>query len=178
MSGLGKRGPAGGVIGALQGGLGGERVFTADMLEVPKTGWPVSADAPLVSDVQSSTSIARSFGADQDRGVGLSLRVPSEAVSLLLRLPGRVAANPPAEVAVLLRIYARKDEGAWSGPQAAALLRLPNNLPQSAAVAVLLAPLGIVPGDNAQFLLVRAPGAASDTLEGGWNLYEVGVNFA
>jgi len=178
MSGLGKRGAGGGVVGSLQGVLGGERVFSADMLGVPNAGWPVSADAPLVVETQSATGTAREFESDVDRAVTFSLRVPTGAATkVLFRIPGRIGASPPAESQVLLRVYARVGEGAWSGPLALALMKLPNNMPQSTCVSALLTTLGLAAGDNAQFLVVRAPGAASDTLVGRWLLYELGVNF-
>ena len=178
MSGLGKRGSAGGTVGSLQGVLGGERVYAADMLARPLSGWPVSADAPLTFDAQSQTKNARSFDSDADRAVAFSVRVPDGVTSIMLRIPGRVGTPQPGEVQVLLRMHARVGEGAWEGPQAVGILKCPNNLPQSTCYSVLLSALGISPGDDAQFLLSRNPSGASDTLDGGWLLYELGVNFA
>jgi len=177
MSGISKRGPGGSVIGALQGALGGERCYCADMLQVPEGDWPVSADAPPVSDTQSATGNARAFAADEERGVGFAVRVPPNVTKLNLRLPGRILDGAPDERQVVLRVYARVN-GVWSGASALGILHLPNDLAQSSAHAVLLAPIGVSPGDSVQFLVTRNPLSASDTLEGRWGLYEVGVNFA
>jgi len=178
MSGLGKRGPGGGVVGALQGVLGSERCFCADMLQVPEAGWPISADAPQTVDTQSTIGVCRAFDSDQERGVGFSLTVPQSVTKIQLRCPGRVLDDAPDERAIVLRLYARANGGAWSGASALGILHLPNNLTQSASFSSLLSSLGLAAGDSVQFLLSRNPGSASDTLDGRWGLYEIGVNFA
>lgn len=179
MSGLGKRAAGGGVIGSLQGVLGGERVFTADMLQPPASEWPVSAVASIVPEPQSATSTAREYDNDQERAAAFSLRIPQgPPTKMLLRVPGRVGIDPPGETQVLLRLQARPSNGEWSNPQAVGILRMPNNMPQSTSFSILLSSLGVSAGDEAQFLLSRNPASASDTLDGRWLLYELGVNFA
>lgn len=148
------------------------------MLTRPGTGWPVSADAPLTFDAQSQTKNARAFDSDAEHATAFSLRVPADVTALMLRIPGRVGTPQPGEVQVLLRVHARVGEGAWSGPQAVGILKCPNNLPQSTCFSILLSALGVSPGDDAQFLLSRNPAGASDTLDGSWFLYELGVNFS
>jgi hypothetical protein len=177
MSGISKTGPGGSVIGALQGVLGGERCYCADMLQVPEAEWPISADAPLTNDSQSATGNSRAYDSDVERGVGFTVKVPVNVTKLNLRLPGRILDGAPDARQVVLRVYARVD-GVWGGASALGILYLPNDLAQSSAHAVLLAPLGVSPGDSVQFLISRNPASASDTLEGRWGLYEVGVNFA
>ena len=177
MSGHSKRGPGGTVVGALQGVFGSERCYCADMLQAPDAGWPISADAPQTSDVQSITSFARAFGSSVESGVGLYVTVPPVVTKLNLRLPGRILDGAPDERQVVLRVYARVG-GVWSGASALGILKIPNDLPQSVSLSTMLAPLGVGPGDSVQLLLTRNPASPSDTLEGRWGLYEVGVNFA
>jgi len=178
MSGHSKRGPGGTVVGALQGVFGSERCYCADMLQVPEAGWPVSADAPQTADVQSITSFARAFDDVVESGVGFSVTVPPAVTKLNLRLPGRILDGAPDERQVVLRVYARVVAGGWSGASALGIMKIPNDLPQSVSFSVLLAPLGVSPGDSVQLLLTRNSASPSDTLEGRWGLYEVGANFA
>jgi hypothetical protein len=177
VSGLGKRGPGGWLIGSLQGNLGDERVFVADMFQEPEAGWPITVAAPLTTDTYSATGFARAFDDDVERGIGLSFQVPVAVTSLLVRIPARAAGAPASPEDAVLRIYARVGAGAWSGAQALGIYNLPNDLTQSHTFSTLLAPLGVSAGDYAQFLITRNPASGSDTLVGFWHLYEVGVNF-
>lgn len=178
MSGLGKRGPGGFTVGTLQGVHGTERIFVPDMFQVPGGTWPVTTPAPVVTDIYSATGLASAYVDSGDSAVGFSLQIPAGVTTMCCRLPGRAGDSPASPGDVLMRLHARVGAGAWSGASALGILNVPNDLAQSWSFAALLAPLGLSPGDDAQFILSRNPGSASDTLVGRWFLYELGVNFA
>jgi len=178
VSGFGKRGPGGFTVGPLQGVWGNERIFVADMLQVPEGSWPITATAPVVSDTYSVTGLGRAYADSGESGVGLSLKIPAGVTTAVFRMPGRAGDSPAVGGQVVLRLHARVGAGAWAGPSALGLLDVPNDLAQSWSFSTTLAALSLSPGDSAQFLLSRNPASASDTLVGRWFLYELGVNFA
>lgn len=179
MSGIGKRGPGGFTVGALQGVHGNERIFVADMLQVPGGTWPVSSNAPVVADSPYSASgLARAFVDSGETGAGFSLQIPSGVTTMVVRMPGRAGDAPAVAGDVVVRLHARVGAGAWSGPVALGILAVPNDLAQSWSFSTTLAGLSLSPGDDAQFIVSRNPASGSDTLVGRWFLYELGVNFA
>ena len=179
MSGLGKRGPGGFTVGTLQGVHGGERIFVPDMFQVPEVAWPVPTVAPLVTDSPySATGIARAYVDSGDTGIGFSLRIPAGVTTMVVRVPGRAGDSPAVAGNIVLRLHARVGAGAWVGPTALGILNVPNDLAQSWSFSTTLAGLSLASGNDAQLILSRNPGSASDTLVGRWFLYELGVNFA
>jgi len=179
VSGLGKRGPGGFTVGALQGVHGGERIFVPDMFQAPEAAWPVPTVAPVASDVPySATGLVRAYVDSGETSIGFSLKIPAGVTTMVMRMPGRAGDAPAAPGQVVMRLHARVGVGAWIGPTALGVLAVPNDLAQSWSFSTTLAGLGLGAGNDAQFILSRNPGSASDTLVGRWFLYELGVNFA
>lgn len=159
--------------------------YTAESLDNPVTAdWAVNALAPATADSNNSGLTVRLFDDTTAEGVGGTLRIPPEAVNLIVRFASRAETAPGSAQTVRPGLYVREmpDNAAveaWSSVTLLTALNIPTNENwQYDSQTIALTTLGLVAGRTMQFELTRVPTDASDTLTGDWALLGFTVEFS